>query len=978
MLVPDRGGPSLFLPAVSRTAARRTLGRRFLVTFGCVAAVLFLGACEKTKIVGELDKPAAPLSISTAWQATVTTDEAQARIETLSSALERLREETGTGWVARQDDVTGQVGDLSGGSYLSSASSSPRAAASSMLDAYGPDLFGISSSEINLDAPEVPDPSGGVTLRAEQRVGNVQVLDGALVFAVSPKSDNRVTAIRGRVFPGLNVSTTPAIAKKKASKIAERRSGGSQQGEASLVVVAQGTGVLAWRIPILGATSPEAGGSDGGLVDYLIDAASGNVVDVRASSAEASMVTFGAPVTALGAVQPPPQGKAVVVEGKGPVGQDMQANGLQTSDGRVLLIDTSTPTFDPATGKGAIYTFDAKHKEGDSALPGDIASFPDIKITDGDALGAQVFSRATYNYFREIFNRNSYDDQGSPLSVSVHYGPPDYCNAINYGTGQAYGDPCVRGGKKENATYIQSDVVSHEITHGVTGSTAGLQYEGQSGALNESFSDYFGNIVGQRVQGTDDAMLGEEGCIGISGTTSKCIENPEGRSLRYLLNGSKFSDFLHFMTPPLRLGDLINDNDHGGVHLNSAVWNNALWSIRSNLAKIDGKPGNESPLALQFDQVVYRALTQILGPTSGFVEARAAVEQAARDLNADPVVQRVIGEQMDLNQICDGCVTAPPASDDQIQTGPGVQQLPVTSANEDAWIDFPTDGGYGQVVSAPHGGTPTVQSDPSADALSVGYAGDSLVWFQATDGLSVVRKAPGGSAEVIDTTDGDSAILGLAGSEEGAAWINGQKGTINFVDASGKTTSVQLPQRAQGAYFAAIGTGGGTVAATFEAQGGVGLVEWKVGNEPVVVETGQPIAPMQVDAYGDKVAMFAFDTEGNYTIRLEDFGGGQPTVVSTRGTFFGLTMTKDYVVWVENAGALAGPIGVELDASRGAKNQYANTDLNLYSFGTGTSYSLVGRPGQQGYPDLSGNRLVWQDAGVAGDDVFTTEVPAGL
>ena len=33
------------------------------------------------------------------------------------------------------------------------------------------------------------------------------------------------------------------------------------------------------------------------------------------------------------------------------------------------------------------------------------------------------------------------------------------------------------------------DVVAHEMTHGVIDHTAGLIYQGQSGAVNEDFSD---------------------------------------------------------------------------------------------------------------------------------------------------------------------------------------------------------------------------------------------------------------------------------------------------------------------------------------------------------------------------------------------------------------------------------------------------------------------------------------------------------
>ena len=50
------------------------------------------------------------------------------------------------------------------------------------------------------------------------------------------------------------------------------------------------------------------------------------------------------------------------------------------------------------------------------------------------------------------------------------------------------------------------DVIGHELTHGVTEDEAGLEYQGQSGALNESLSDVFGSLVKQHTLGqTADA-----------------------------------------------------------------------------------------------------------------------------------------------------------------------------------------------------------------------------------------------------------------------------------------------------------------------------------------------------------------------------------------------------------------------------------------------------------------------------------------
>ena len=118
-----------------------------------------------------------------------------------------------------------------------------------------------------------------------------------------------------------------------------------------------------------------------------------------------------------------------------------------------------------------------------------------------------------------------------------------------------------------------------------------------------------------------------------------------------MLNGNDFDDYLRVITPGERLRLLVNyKQDYGGVHYNSAIWNNALWSIRSRLAQIDGQDGNTSQLAHAFDRAVYGALATRLTPTSSFVDARAAVEQVIIDSQLDPVVLRTAREVFDADE----------------------------------------------------------------------------------------------------------------------------------------------------------------------------------------------------------------------------------------------------------------------------------------------------------------------------------------
>jgi len=129
-------------------------------------------------------------------------------------------------------------------------------------------------------------------------------------------------------------------------------------------------------------------------------------------------------------------------------------------------------------------------------LPGDlVAQAPTVDQTPatGDPAADAAFDnlRATYVFFLSQYQWRSIDDHGMPLVATVHYGD-GYDNAYWNGKQMVFGD----GGGDIFQNFSGSlDVVGHELTHGVTEFTAGLVYQDQSGALNESISDVFGSLI---------------------------------------------------------------------------------------------------------------------------------------------------------------------------------------------------------------------------------------------------------------------------------------------------------------------------------------------------------------------------------------------------------------------------------------------------------------------------------------------------
>ena len=117
-----------------------------------------------------------------------------------------------------------------------------------------------------------------------------------------------------------------------------------------------------------------------------------------------------------------------------------------------------------------------------------LGAYGDVAVDEAyDGLGN------TFDFYERAYDRNSIDDEGLPLDATVHYGQ-DYDNAFWNGPQMVYGDG---DGVIFNRFTNCLDVIGHELTHGVTQYEAGLEYKGQSGALNESFSDVFGSLVKQ-------------------------------------------------------------------------------------------------------------------------------------------------------------------------------------------------------------------------------------------------------------------------------------------------------------------------------------------------------------------------------------------------------------------------------------------------------------------------------------------------
>ncbi|HYN29607.1 MAG TPA: protealysin inhibitor emfourin [Dermatophilaceae bacterium] len=214
---------------------------------------------------------------------------------------------------------------------------------------------------------------------------------------------------------------------------------------------------------------------------------------------------------------------------------------------------------------------------GGELLPGRLVRAEGQPPTDDPAVTeAYDGLGATWELYATAYGRNSLDDRGLGLVATVHYGT-DYDNAFWDGSQMVFGD----GDGEVFLRFTRSvDVIGHELTHGVTQFTSGLNYQDQSGALNESVSDVFGVLTAQRLRGQGAAEAGwlvgaDLLAPGVAGVALRSMRAP----------GTAYDDPRLGRDPqPSRMSGYVETtDDNGGVHINSGIPNHAFYLLATAL-----------------------------------------------------------------------------------------------------------------------------------------------------------------------------------------------------------------------------------------------------------------------------------------------------------------------------------------------------------------------------------------------------------
>ncbi|WSY86965.1 M4 family metallopeptidase [Streptomyces sp. NBC_00876] len=848
----------------------------------------------------------------------------------------------------------------------------------------------------DLKAVDTQAEGGRETVRLQQKYKGVSVLGGEYVVRMEKKSGKRaVTGTSGKFFTELKLPTvTPKVSEKTAIEravgaVTSQLGGGLLRAPAKgekpgvakftgtagdVTILPQGAGVLTRHITVTG-TDP----ADGSPVqqEVYIDARSGFPV-----MQYSGIKTFGATGTAAGAAEgsAAPAADAstdaadqLVVKGSGVRynGQKVDINLYKDSKGLLQMIDYGKRAADSPYEGPMIATYDARGREASSASgrwPTGVKYFqpatPELgeDYTNSGAVDAHWAAGKVYDYYKNHFGRNSLDGKDGfiySLVGVVSQGQP-YNNAFWDGQKMVYG----QGGGDFRTFSADTDVVGHEMTHGVVEHTANLVYAGQSGAMNEALADYFGNAIdleanGQSMDDPDAGLLGEDLCTTLS---------PRECALRDLNDGATTSKNFIGVT---------YGGDNGGVHLNSTIFSGALWDMRQDLG------------AEFADQIVYRALSAYMTPLDGFTEGRAAVIAAAKELGATKAQLKIVTRSFDAHGIVPGWEKALGVDTDMLVSkvniagtgvGAGGGKYAVSRSNEDGsepysvWLGNTSGKGQPQLVSANNG-------DYNVYANT---DGKTVVWadYSSTGIRIMARPVNGGLAKVVDTIGSDVSGLVVDGDWVAYTAVNPQFGVTNVRYVNMKT-------------------------------GEVGLVD---GGRPYNI-SGLPSIKDGRIAY----VKLAPDANGDFNLGAEVFDGatGAKTQMPVADSVMGVgqtAITDDGVFWIEDDDATdtgksavrranldgSNPVTVTPEAGEGSLYAYTltasddavsistappatwwanDTMMKLYQVapdGKGGPQRMSCNRGEQAYGAADeGRRVVWLDGTTGYTNLVKRDRPAG-
>ncbi|WP_055523573.1 M4 family metallopeptidase [Streptomyces graminilatus] len=467
--------------------------------------------------------------------------------------------------------------------------------------------IGLGAKERLVVKDVIKDADGTLHTRYERTYAGLPVLGGDLVVHDKSGKGGKgggTTVTKANPFrlavPSLTPKVTAAGAAAKAlgaSKKAEVKGSATERAPRLVIWAGSGKPVLAWETLVKGV---QRDGTPSEL-QVVTDAASGKQLQA------AEQVHTDGTGTRTGTSSGTGTGQYV---GEVPLGTTLSGSSYQ-------LVDpdrAGQKTYDlnqGSSGTGTLFT-------DDNDVWGN--GLPSNRQTAG--VDVAFGAAATWDYYKEMYGRNGIRNDGVAAYSRAHYGNnyvnafwQDECFCMTYGDGSGNTHPLTA-----------LDVAAHEMTHGVTAATAGLNYSGESGGLNEATSDIFAAAVEFHeglAADPGDYLVGEKIDINGNGTPLRYMDKPskDGAS-RDSWSPSLGGLDVHYSSGPANHLFYLLSEGSGAKTVNGVNYDSPT---------SDGRPvtgiGVENAAAIW-----YRALTTYMVSTTDYAGARTATLSAAADL----------------------------------------------------------------------------------------------------------------------------------------------------------------------------------------------------------------------------------------------------------------------------------------------------------------------------------------------------------
>lgn len=453
---------------------------------------------------------------------------------------------------------------------------------------------------VNIDNPEKEfkvskvNKSDSLTSYKLQQVYNSVPLYGREMVVVTDKQGN-ATSVNGNYLKDVKVNTTPQITENAVSKYALNAYGKNSKilsNELTIYSLNDVNPTLCWKVTVKKADTKKAS-----TVDSFIDASNGNVLTEVSLDHDATV----------------------------------QATGTDLNGNNRTFNVNKTTTYSWFYGKRTTYQlYDSVRniKISNSGYSGYAYNTPMTSMNnvwnDKSSVSAMANLSTVYDFYKNVLNRTSYDDNGAPITGNIHvidaeYGIPldnaywsQYYKQFFFGDGYQYFSPLAGA----------LDVTAHEFTHAVSDTISNFTYQSESGALSEAYSD----ILGYLIEGKDDPkwLIGEDIVTDkFPYEALRNLSNPEAYKYPSKYKGNNWHETYY--------PEYNDDNDRGGVHSNCNVVSHTAYLMWKNGIT------DKSKLAKLF----------FMNSQATFKDCRAAVTSAAKALKMNSTELNIINNAFD-------------------------------------------------------------------------------------------------------------------------------------------------------------------------------------------------------------------------------------------------------------------------------------------------------------------------------------------